>query len=399
MVRTILLCALVACGSSGASADGGGADDQGGGDAPNGSDSAATGLHVVKGAAGTNSHIEDKDGTTVRLHGADRSGSEYACLNGQISDGPIDQAAIDVMKTWHLNAVRVPLNADCWLGVNGVPAASSGQTYRDAIRAYVTRLEQSSMYVILDLHWTAPGTEKANGQLGMADSDHAPMFWSQVAAAYAGDANDVIFDLFNEPFITDWECWLHGGTCAKDYNSAAYDVAGMAMLLGSVRGANATNLVMMGGLSYSSDFTMWLAKVGELTDGNIVASWHTYSDQSEQTLCPTQYNNYSTQLTCANAATTAMNYGVPPILAAGYPIIVGEIGIGAYASSIAPYTDAQGKQLQAWLEGMLTWLDSQGQGYVAWDWNTEAPPILLSSFDGTPSPYFGVTYKAHVLGL
>ncbi len=94
-----------------------------------------------------------------------------------------------------------------------------------------------------------------------------------------------------------------------------------------------------------------------------------------------------------------MNYGAPPIIAAGYPIIVGEIGIGAYASSIAPYTDAQGKQLQAWLEGMLTWLDGQGQSYVAWDWNTEAPPILLSSFDGTPSPYFGVTYKAHVLGL
>ncbi|MEO8801567.1 MAG: hypothetical protein ABI551_26995 [Polyangiaceae bacterium] len=44
-------------------------------------------------------------------------------------------------------------------------------------------------------------------------------------------------------------------------------------------------------------------------------------------------------------------------------------------------------------------MDDQDQSYVAWDWNTEAPPILLSSFDGTPSPFFGVTYKAHLAAL
>src|ERR1700748_3416836 len=94
-------------------------------------------------------------------------------------DGPHDQASIDAMKSWNLNAVRVPLNEDCWLGINGVNVP----TYRDDIRAWVSLLEQNEMYVILDLHWAAPGTQKANGLLGMADADHAPTFWAQVATA------------------------------------------------------------------------------------------------------------------------------------------------------------------------------------------------------------------------
>jgi len=65
---------------------------------------------------------------------------------------------------------------------------------------------------------------------------------------------------------------------------------------------------------------------------------------------------------------------VPPLLAAGYPIIVGEIGIGAYAQQIAPYTAPQADQLATWLDSMLSYFDQHGLGYLGWDWNTEAPP-------------------------
>ena len=116
-------------------------------------------------------------------------------------------------------------------------------------------------------------------------------------------------------------------------------------------------------------------------------------------VCPTQYDNYLTSQTCADGATTAVNYGIPGVLAAGYPVVVGEIGIGLYTQALGPYSATQAGQLTAWLESLLAWRDGQGQGYNAWDWNTEAPPILLTSLDGTPSPYFGVTYKAHLAGL
>src|SRR5262245_49905326 len=113
----------------------------------------AGGLHVVMGNGAGNGVLVDGTGATVRLHGVDRAGTEYACLGGNLFSGPSDQASIDAMKAWHINAVRVPLNEDCWLGINGVPVASSGAPYQAAIRAYVSLLEQNGMYVILDLHW------------------------------------------------------------------------------------------------------------------------------------------------------------------------------------------------------------------------------------------------------
>jgi hypothetical protein len=403
--HVVFVCALIACGHHGATSDGPKPHDgTGSGDAGGGS-----GLHVVMGGGGSNGHIVDGGGNIVKLHGADRAGTEYACLGGNVFDGPSDQASIDAMKSWHVDAVRVPLNEDCWLGINGVPAASSGQTYRNAIRGFVSLLEQNGLVVILDLHWAAPGTQLANRQLGMADADHAPTFWTQVATAYAGDHASVIFDLFNEPFITDWNCWLRGGGCAQDANGATYTVAGMASLLKAVRGAGADNVVILGGLGYSSDFSQWVAQVQSIPtlapplDGlslaNVAASWHTYSDQSVQTMCPTQYNNYDPNLSCVSGQQSAANYGIPPVLAAGFPIVTGEIGTGAYSSNIAPYTDKQAMQLDAWLDSSLTWIEGQGQSYLAWDWNVQAPPVLLTAFDGTPSPYFGVTYKAHLAPL
>jgi endoglucanase len=397
-------------GFGGAASDGSGGSGQGGlapdagspdGAAPDADARAPVGaLHVAGG------HLVDGAGHVVQLHGVDRSGTEWSCLYGSFFSGPSDQASLDAMKTWNVNAVRIPMNEDCWLDINGVTNGYGGKNYQDAIKAYVDLLIQNGMYVILDLHWAAPGTETANGQLGMADADHAPTFWSQVAAAYASYDDHVLFDLFNEPFISDWNCWLKGGTCAEDYNNQTYQAAGMAALLKAVRGAGADNVVMMGGLGYASDFSQWVSEVKSipslaapfdgLTTDNIAVSWHTYSDQSIQTTCPTQYNNYDPNLTCASGAQTATNYGIPSVLAAGFPVVIGEVGIGAYSNSIAPYTTSQAQGLATWMDGVLNWMDQQNQSYLAWDWNTVAPPLLISDFNGTPTPYFGETYKAHL---
>jgi aryl-phospho-beta-D-glucosidase BglC (GH1 family) len=47
--------------------------------------------------------------------------------------------------------------------------------------------------------WTAPGSQKADGQLPMPDQDHSIAFWSSVAQQFKNNSA-VIFDLFNEPF-------------------------------------------------------------------------------------------------------------------------------------------------------------------------------------------------------
>ncbi len=69
------------------------------------------------------------NGAPIRLLGVDRSGTEYACVQGWgIFDGPSDAASIAAMASWHINAVRVPPNRDCWLGINGVNPATAAPT-------------------------------------------------------------------------------------------------------------------------------------------------------------------------------------------------------------------------------------------------------------------------------
>ena len=79
-------------------------------------------------------HLVDSSGHTMRLLGVNRSGAEYMCVGGpQVFDGPATGNSVKAMAAWHIDAVRVPLNEDCWLGINGVNGQASGPPYREAI--------------------------------------------------------------------------------------------------------------------------------------------------------------------------------------------------------------------------------------------------------------------------
>ena len=65
--------------------------------------------------------IDDSTGKEVVLQGFSHSGTEFQCVNGYgIFDGPNDDNMIQHIKNWNANAVRIPLNEQCWLGVNGI---------------------------------------------------------------------------------------------------------------------------------------------------------------------------------------------------------------------------------------------------------------------------------------
>src|SRR5690242_16802579 len=68
--------------------------------------------------------LVDASNNPVFLHGANYSGGEYACIQGWgIFDGPSDQTFVNGLLSAHVNAIRLPMNEDCWLAINGVPAA------------------------------------------------------------------------------------------------------------------------------------------------------------------------------------------------------------------------------------------------------------------------------------
>ncbi len=96
-------------------------------------------------------HLVNSDGHTVVLHGVNMSGTEYACVadkpsnpfGGQPEDSP---RTISAMQSWGVDAVRIPLNEDCWLGINGVTIG--GNAYRHVIEALVSRLAAAGFYYI-----------------------------------------------------------------------------------------------------------------------------------------------------------------------------------------------------------------------------------------------------------
>jgi fibronectin type 3 domain-containing protein len=320
------------------------------------------GLHV------SGNKILNAQNQVVPLHGVDKSGAEYECLSSQaVFDGPSDAQSVTVLQSWSINIVRLPINEDCWLGINGV--AVGGTAYQTAIINYVNLLKAANIAAIIDLQWVAPGTTLANQQTPMPDADHAATFWTSVANTFKSNSS-VLFDLFNEPYPDSnqdtpaaWACLSKGGTCP----GVSYPVASMPSLVNAIRATGATNIIMSPGVQYTNTLDQWLANKPADPTGNLVASWHSYSDQ----ICNNQ--------TCWDSV-------IKPVMQS-VPLIVGEIG----------ERDCQ----DIYINPLMAYLDANGGNYLAWAWDTydcSSFPGLITDYSGTPSN-FGIGFYDHMLSL
>jgi endoglucanase len=324
----------------------------------------SAGLHVER-----NRFVDH--GATVRLLGVNHSGTEYACVKGEgIFEGPHGDELSRAIVAWHANTVRIPLNEDCWLGHPELDARFSGATYRSAITRFVSELRAHGLYVVVDLHWTAPGTLIAQKQLPMADADHAIDFWRSVGSTFRSDAG-VVLDLFNEPFleavacannetsgasVDAWRCLRDGCVVSDESTGLTFRTAGTQAMLDAVRAAGARNVVLVPGLRYSSDLSRWIEHAPHDPLGQIAASVHLY--------------NFSG---CSDDDCFSQRYAA---IAAAVPLVAGEIG-----------EDDCG---HAFVDDIMTWGDSHGVSYLGWVWNTwdcKRGPALIKSYDGTPTAY------------
>ena len=328
--------------------------------------------------------LADQYGRTLRLLGVNRSASHYACTTGPDTfDGPVDDAAVEAMRSWAITAVRVSLNEQCWLGVNGFPFGRSSADYRRDIVDYVNRLTAAGLVVIVDLHWNAPGSERAAATRGvtdplkpMADRDHAPAFWRSVATTFEPN-RAVLFDLFNEPFpglndavdpnATDeaWRCVRDGGVCA----GVGFVAAGMQELVDAVRSTGARNPILVAGPQYAGVLDRWLAYRPNDPLGQLIASIHIYGPPPHNTACSTPE--------CWSAQ-------IEP-LAREVPVVIGEMGDMDCSSGV--------------VNPLMDFADANGVSYLGWAWVTDdcaAEPSLISNYDGTPTAY-GVAVREHFL--
>lgn len=338
-------------------------------------------------------------GQVIRLLGVNHPSFEYACDQGYAyNDGHMDDADAAAVASWNANAVRVPLNQSCWLGINGDPSNDQGPAepltaagYRQAVQAYVAALHAHGLYAILDLHWTGPGAEKADGQRPMPDA-HSIDFWKSVATTFKSDPA-VVFDLFNEPYspaaVNDpahpvsWACWRDGG-CQLPVSSdqteppskTLYPAVGMQALVDAVRSTGATQPVLIGGLDYANDLTQWLTFRPSDPLGQEAASFHNYQGKN-----------------CDNAG--CWNSTIAEV-AGQVPVVTGE-----FAQDICAPSNFD--------EEYMTWADQHGVGYLAWGWWVLSPQeiadagcsayYLLTDYNGTPAAPNGTALHDHLAKL
>ena len=333
----------------------------------------------VQPAVSGNQLIDARTGETWIPHGVNWPDLEYACVQGWVPEHPENETQL--MADWGVDVVRLPLNQDCWLGVDGAPTGEAGTAmdYRALVQSRVDAVHAAGMAVILDLHWTGPAGVYAYGQRSMADAQSIA-FWSSIAAEYADDPA-VMFELFNEPFSRgvgtelSWACWRNGGcpvaveNDSEEPGGGTFPAAGMASLVAAVRATGATQPLLLGGLNYSNDLTGWLANAPD--DDQLVAAWHNYPGQG----CWTE---------CWN--TTILS------VAAQVPVLMTEFGYVAGAPEAFDPT--------------MEWADEHGIGYLPWAWWTtvesdDDASKLYALIDDNYAPKVpaGVLYHDHLAEL
>jgi endoglucanase len=323
--------------------------------------------------------LVDDLGAAVQLAGVNRSGGEYTCVKGHgIWDGPVDDTSLQAIRSWNVNAVRVPLNEDCWLSLNAVRPENSGVNYRKAVVEFVARLEAHGLVPILDLHWT-DGVWTGGGsqcsyytaycQKPMPDRAHSIDFWTSVAETFKTDQS-VIFDLFNEPYPSNtrvmnldqsWNCWHDGGNACPGLTYAA---AGIQQLVDAVRATGALNVVLATANSYGQLLEGYLSHRLHDPTGNLAVAWHWYSSPACHAVG------------CWNKKLESLN---------GFPVIATEVGeFDCSSNAVVP---------------MMSWADGHHLSYLAWTWNVwdcGAGPALISDYSGAPTA-FGAGVRAHFL--
>jgi aryl-phospho-beta-D-glucosidase BglC (GH1 family) len=111
-------------------------------------------------------------------------------------------AYISFLKQTGFNAVRIPCGWFLHGGNN--PAATIPQSWMDSVKQVIQWCVNNDMYVFINIHWDGGWLEN-NVSLAKSDSVNARQkaYWEQIATAFRGFDEHVLFASANEPNCTD----------------------------------------------------------------------------------------------------------------------------------------------------------------------------------------------------
>jgi len=339
--------------------------------------SSLTGIRV------SGNRLVDGYGNTIHLQGVNRSGTEYACVQGWgIFDGPNDAASVQAIQSWKVNVVRVLLNEDCWLNINGIKSQYAGKKYIDAVVQYVDLLHRYGMYAEVSLIWGAPGKYQATYQPDAPDEDHSPKMWASMAATFKNDPN-VILAPWGETTV-GWKCFMRKGCdneAAYGPQNKYYRTAAMQQAVNVMRKAGYNGVISIPCIDYANacgkidgsnyNGSTWLRSRPADPQHQLIAEAHVYG----KNLCDT--------IACFDSSMRPITKVVP--------LIFGETGETYDASDCYPN----------YIPTFLDWADAHGVGYEAWTWDawTSQPcGVLISDYNGTPANAWASWVQQHYTG-
>ena len=306
----------------------------------------------------------------VRLRGVNTAGLEWSS-NGE---GRILVTVKTAIEDWHVDHIRLPLAQDRWFG-KAPEQKDDGAGYRMLVKQVVDLCAGHGVYVIVDLHWSDAGEwGKSIGQHVMPDQNSVT-FWKDVAQTYKNHPA-VLFDLYNEPHHVSWDVWLKGGKVtektSKKNPETTYEAVGMQTLLDTVRATGARNVVIAGGLDWAYDMSGFLdgKQLSDPEGNGAIYANHAY---------PFKGDSVARWVAKMEKAAKTL------------PVIVSEFGGGA-GGKPAP---ADG---DPWVRQVLQALHDHDWSWTAWDLHPKAGPTLISDWNYTPTPEFGVWVKHALLG-
>lgn len=240
-------------------------------------------------------------------------GSWGITVNDTVYDEFIDQVATAGFKT-----VRLPVRFSNHAATDA--AATLDAAFLNHVESLVDRMLARGLHVILDFHHyrqfdgDAPDAGETPVAADVVDVRFLTI-WRQVATRFSGKSDHLLFELYNE---------AHGRLTSSKWNDMA------ARALAVIRQTNPTRVVLLGGTSYNSAWTLDALKVPN--DPYIIATFHHYdpfnfTHQGADWISPVM----PTGVTCCTAEQQATM--LAPFEAAhnwsvahGYPLHLGEFG-------------------------------------------------------------------------
>jgi aryl-phospho-beta-D-glucosidase BglC (GH1 family) len=243
-----------------------------------------------------------------------------------------------------------------------------------------------------ELHWSNGGQwGQTIGQHAMPDL-HSVTFWKDFATKYKNHPA-VIFDLYNEPHGVSWDIWRDGGEITERLprggGERTYQAVGMQTLLDAVRSTGARNVTVIAGLDWSYDLS-GILEHGPLHDplGNgLLYANHAYPFKGD-----------------------TVDAWIEKLVRASrhLPLIISEFGSETHPQDrVGPQIEARdqagmilnqaGMTDLDWVEAVLDAIEKNGWHWTAWNLHPAAGPRLISDWEYTATPHFGVPVKRLLL--